>query len=203
MLARPFTDVDVQALSDADLTTELNNQADTGAQVIRDQLGTEPIPGVWLVSGTIGDPAARLLNQIGVGKAIVDRAAVAEAPDLSDNRVPQEPVRLGDGGPEAMVNDNNLATRLTGREGLLDAERFVAELAITWLEEPAVNRGVVVRVPADAELDPAVLTRALQDISDPVAAPALAPVSAPDLFARVQPPDGGEPARSRPSPPTP
>ncbi len=192
VVARPFTDVDVQALADAGLTSELNSQADAGAQVIRDRLKTEPIPGVWLVPGTVGDPAAVLLEQIGVGQAVVDRAAVADAPGLTEGRVPQEPVRLGEGGPEAMVNDSALATRLTGQEGLLEAQRFVAELAITWWEAPADARGVVVRVPADADIDTAVLGRALQDLADPVAAPAIRPVSAPDLFARVPPLDGGE-----------
>lgn len=191
ILARPFTDIDIAALIDADMVGEVNNQADAGAQVVRSRFAREPVPGVWLVSGTIGDPAARLLNQVGVANAIVDRAAVAEAPDLSETRVPLEPIRLGEGGPEAMVNDDALAARLAGTEGVLDAQRFVAELATMWLEEPGVGRGVVVRIPAAAPLDPALVGRALDAIADPAAVEALAPVSAPEVFTRV-PPTGGE-----------
>ena len=47
-------------------------------------------------------------------------------------------------------------------------------------------------MPADADISPAVLSRALQDLADPVAAPAIRPVSASDLFARVPALDGGE-----------
>lgn len=191
VLARPFTDIDIAALMDADLVGEVNLQADAGAEVVRTRFGSEPVPGVWLVRGTIGEPAAALLNEVGVARAIVDRAAVAEAPDLTDTRVPDEPVRLGDDGPEAMVNDEALATRLTGQEGVLDAQRFVAELAMEWFEEPGIARGVMVRVPPDADLDPEVVTRALTEIGDPAAAEALAPVTAPELFDRVQPTDGG------------
>jgi hypothetical protein len=190
ILARPFTDIDLAALIDADMVSEVNNQADAGAQVVRSRFGREPVPGVWLVSGTVGDPAARLLNQVGVSNAIVDRAAVAEAPDLSETRVPLEPIRLGDGGPEAMVNDDALAARLAGTGGVLDAQRFVAELATMWLEEPGVGRGVVVRIPAAAPLDPELVGRALDVMAEPGAVEALAPVSAPEVFTRVQPTEG-------------
>ena len=134
VVARPFTDVDVQALADAGLTSELNSQADAGARVIRDRLKTEPIPGVWLVPGTVGDPAAGLLEQIGVepGHRRPQRGGQRSRP----HRAPRA---AGAGAPrrgrfEAMVNDSALATRLTGQEGLLEAQRFVAELAITWWE---------------------------------------------------------------------
>jgi hypothetical protein len=200
VLARPFTDIDVAAFGEADMVSEVNAQADAGAQVIRDRFDGEPIPGVWLVSGTVGDPAARLLNQVGVAHAIVDRAAVADAPGLTEAQVPEEPVRLGDAGPEAMVSDDVLATRLTGHEGVLDAQRFVAELATVWLKSPGVGRGVVVRIPADAPLDPEVVVRALKDIGDPAGREALAPVSAADVFGRVPPTDGDARPTASPAP---
>lgn len=202
VLARPFTDIDLAALIEAGMVGEVNNQADAGAQVIRDRLKGEPVPGVWLVSGTVGDPAARLLNQVGVAHAIVERAAVAEAPDLTETRVPLEPVRLGQFGPEAMVNDDALTARLTGTDGVLDAQRFVAELAAMWLEEPGVGRGVMVRIPADAPLDPALVGRALEAIAEPGAAEVLAPVGAADVFSRVPPTEGGARPIAIPAPHT-
>jgi hypothetical protein len=198
VLARPFTDIDIAALMDADLVSELNNQAEAGANVVRTRLHSEPAPEIWLVPGTIGEPAATLLNQVGVGHAIVDREAVAQAPGMTDTRVPEQPVRLGESGPVAMVNDGTLAARLTGQEGVLDAQRFVAELAAAWLEQPAVPRGVVVRVPADADLDPDVLARALTDLADPKAAEAIDPVTASDIFG-VPPIDADSPPVATPA----
>ena len=193
MVARPFTDVDVQALADAGLTSELNSQAEAGAQVIRDRLKTEPIPGVWLVPGTVGDPAAGLsrADRGGPGHRRPGGGGTRLRASPSA-RVPQEPVRLGESGTVAMVNDRALATRLTGQEGSARGPAVRGRAGDHVVGGPGRRSGCGGAVPADADIDPAVLSRALQDLADPVAAAAIRPVSASDLFARVPALDGGE-----------
>jgi hypothetical protein len=187
VLARPYTDVDVAQLGEAGLLGEVNAQADAGADVLRQRFGIEPTPGIWLVPGTVGAEAARTLNDIGVGQAVVGPSAVAEAPRLGDGLVPDVPIRFGEGGPEAVVADEALVAHLD-QEGALGAQRFVAALAMTWFEAPANDRAVAARVPASADIDPEALARALDELE---AEPSvLRPVSLPDLFAAVQPPEG-------------
>lgn len=198
VLARPYTDVDIGALMEADLIGEANAQADGGADVVRTVMGTEPIGGIWLTRGSLGPEAARMLKELGVGRALVEPAAVAEAPGLGEDRVPEEPVTLGDGGPVAMVDDDLLGERLTGEDPVLDAQRFVAELAMEWLEAPAITRGVVVRVPAEAPLDPDLVTRALGEMTQPDAVRLL---TLPMLFDVVPPAEGDAPPVATPADP--
>jgi hypothetical protein len=197
VLARPFTDVDVSALMAADLVGEVNAHADAGADVIRTRLGTEPVGGTWEATGTVGADAGRQVAELGVGQALVDEEAVAEAAGLGDVRVTEVPMRFGEGGPEVMVADDALAAPLQGTDPVLDAQRFVAELAMAWFEMPAIGRAVVVRVPADAEMDPALVARALGELDEPAV---VRPMTLPEVFAAVPPPEGEARPLATPAP---
>jgi hypothetical protein len=108
--------------------------------------------------------------------------------DGDDAVVPTGPVRLGDDGPLAMVTDTALADHLTSDEGMVAAHRFLAELTIMWLESPSIQRGVVVHLPADAEIDPGVVALALGALADGQAVRA---VTVHQLFQDVPPPADG------------
>ncbi|MGH9258539.1 MAG: DUF6049 family protein, partial [Acidimicrobiales bacterium] len=86
--------------------------------------------------------------------------------DGEQSTPPAAPVRLGEGGPLAMVSDAALAAHLTSDDGMVAAHRFIAELAITWLEAPSIRRGVVVHLPAGAQIDPEVVAVALGALAD-------------------------------------
>jgi hypothetical protein len=161
VLARPFVDVDLGELQAAGLTndpSEANEQAESGADVVRDRLGVEPVGGRWLSGDTWGEASAHLAAQLGIGHAIVPPSAVR---DGESNNLHYNPVRLDDGGPTAMVSDPALAAHLTGADGMVDAHRFLADLAITWLEAPLNPRAVVVHLPPDGAIDPDVVGAAL------------------------------------------
>ena len=190
ILARPYVDVDVAALMAAGGIGELNQQADGGANVARTRLGVEPLPGIWLADTTVGEPAAEMLADLGVQRAVVAPEAVADVPGVDAGQAPTGTFRLGDAGPVAMVNDPRLAEHLTGDDGVLGAQRFVAELAMLWLERPADPRGVVVRVPADETLDPALVSTALAEIGE---SRVLAAVDLDQLFRTVPPVEGDTP----------
>ena len=161
-LARPFVDVDLAALSQAGLISEARNQVNVGMLAMADRLRVRPTGGIWLSGATLGSEAARALGPLGFDRALVPQTALGG----NDDRVPQTPVRLGSDGPLAMVTDPDLAKRLTDGSGVLGAQRFLAELAISWQEEPANRRGVAVRIPGDADIDPTALATAINGLRD-------------------------------------
>jgi hypothetical protein len=165
VFARPFVDVDLAALQQSDLLTEANAQADGGANVVRNRLGTEPTGGMWLSGPTFGAEAARVAVELGIDRAVVPPSAV-ESGDDGEAVVPETPVRLGDDGPLTMVSDPSLAAHLTSADGMVAAHRFLAELAITELEQPSIRRAVVVHLPSDADIDPDVVSTALSALGD-------------------------------------
>jgi hypothetical protein len=186
VFARPFVDVDLGALQRAGLISEANAQADGGANVVRNRLGVEPTGGMWLSGPTFGDEAARLAVDLGFDRAVVPPSAVGDPQE--EALVPAAPVRLGDDGPLAMVSDPALAAHLTSDDGAVAAHRFIAELAIAWLEAPSTPRAVVVHLPADAAIDPEVATVALRALADGQAARV---VSVPQMFDEVAPLEEG------------
>jgi hypothetical protein len=197
VLARPYTDVDIAALMNAGEIAELNAQADGGANVVRSRLGTEPTPGIWLSGSTVGGAAAQMLVDLGVQRAVVAPEAVADVPGVDAGRVPAGTFTLGDGGPVTMAADPSLAQRLTGDDGVLGAHRFVAELAMLWFERPAIPRGVVVRVPADAPLDTELVQTALAELDE---SRIISLMGLDKLFTVVPPVEGDTPPVATPAP---
>ncbi|HEX6237511.1 MAG TPA: DUF6049 family protein [Acidimicrobiales bacterium] len=162
VLARPYTEIDLAGLARTGLLGEANHHAEAGADVVREHLGTEPLGGVWLSGPTLGAEAAQLLVNLGIGRAIVPPSALDDEP-AGDGRVPQVPVRLGEDGPRALVVDPQLGTRMSNG-GVLGAQYAVAEAAMIWFERPAIERGVVMRLPHDADLDGEAVSRGLRTL---------------------------------------
>jgi hypothetical protein len=203
VIARPFVDVDLVALQRAGLLAEANHQAEDGADVVRERFNTEPVGGIWISGPTLGAPGAQLAAELGFDRAVVPPSATAEGAATAEDgagdtsSVPLTPVRLGDGGPNVVVSDPALAAHLTDRDaGMVAAHRFVAELAITWLEAPSNPRAVLVHLPPDAPLDTDVVAAALGALSDGQAAEVV-PVE--QLFRDVPPLDDG-PVSVEPAP---
>jgi hypothetical protein len=168
VIARPFVDIDLAALDDAGLLREANFQAEGGADVVREHLGVEPVGRVWLSGPTLGSDAAGIATDLQFERAVVPATAIIPpaAGDAGDEPVaPLTPVRLGADGPMGVVSDPSLTSHLLSQDGVIAAHRFVAELAITWLEEPSVVRGATVRIPPDVPLDPDVVTTALGSLA--------------------------------------
>lgn len=189
VLARPFVDVDPAALQRAGLLSEANHQADSGADVVRDRLGVEPVGGVWMSGPTLGAESARLIAELGYQRAVVPPSAVDLGSDDADEPVPPAaPVRLGDDGPTALVTDTLLAEHLADDDGMVSAHRFLAELMIMWLEAPSIPRGVVLHLPADTDIDPDVAAVALGALDD---GQALRAVPVEQVFQDVPPLEEG------------
>jgi hypothetical protein len=190
VFARPFVDVDLAALQAAGLTSEANAQADGGANVVRSRLAVEPTGGMWLSGPTYGADAARQAVDLGIGRAVVPPSAIDDGTDDEDGSptVPLTPVQLGDGGPLGVVTDPALAAHLTSGDGMVAAHRFLAELAITWLEAPSIPRAAVVHLPPDADIDPDVVATALGALAN---GPAVQAVPVEQVFQDVPPLEDG------------
>jgi hypothetical protein len=166
VLARPYADVDLAALQESGLLAEADEQVDAGAGAMRNLFRREPVPGIWLSGPTLGDDAANQATGLGIERAVVPPSAVEEEPTRAAGAVPDAPVTLDDGGQRAMVSDPALAAHLTGDDGAVDAQRFLAELTAIWFEQPAIPRAVAVHVPGDADIDPSTVALALEGLSD-------------------------------------
>jgi hypothetical protein len=184
VLARPYTDVDLAALQDAGLIAEANDQAEAGADVVRSRFGREPQPGVWLSGETLGSEAAGLAVQLGIERALVPPTAVEAPTGTAAGPVPDGPVSAGSTGLLAMVSDAELGAHLTADNGIIDAQRFLAELAMMWFERPSLARAVAVELPGDVPLVRDTVVRALNGLTDGQAVRA---VTLDELFDTVPP----------------
>lgn len=174
VLARPYTDVDLEALQRSGLLAEAAEQVNAGAGAVRNLFRRELVPGFWLSGPTLGDAAANQAVRLGFDRTLVPPSAVEERAGRDAGAVPDAPVRLDDNGQRAMVSDPELAAHLRGDDGAIDAHRFLAELTIMWFERPATPRAVAIHVPGDADVDPATVARALDGLSDGQAVEAVA-----------------------------
>lgn len=188
-LARPYVDLDLDALAAADLVTQVPGQAGAGAQVIRTRFNVEPMGGIWLSRATLGDGGVDALRQIRAPYVVLPPSAVAGVEGYDADEVPTEPVSLGEGGPTGFVADEALGARLTGTDGVIDAQRFLAELALVWLSRPSVERGVLVRLPELAAIDADTVATALAGLGE---AGVSRVVPAQQLFESVPPGDDDE-----------
>jgi hypothetical protein len=165
-LGGPYVSLDLAALRQAGLTSEAPNQLAAGQLAIQSRLRSTPVNGIWLSDGTLGRDAAGEAVRLGFDRALVPPTALDAGDGDGEASVPLVPVRLGKDGPQAMVTDEALRDHLTRDEGVLGAHRFLSELAASWLEAPADHRGVVVRIPADADIDPSTVAVALNGLRD-------------------------------------
>jgi hypothetical protein len=190
VLARPYVDLDLDALSAAGLLSQTSPEAMAGAQVLRERL-REPVGRTWLTGPTVGDAEVQALRNLGIGRAILPESAIEGLTDQREGPVPVGPVALSDNGLMAAVSDDDLASRLLAGDGELGVQRFLAELMMIWLSRPSIDgRGVLVRIPEDATIDPTVLARALEALTDGEAVKA---ITIRDYFSSLSPVGGDSP----------
>jgi hypothetical protein len=178
--ARPYVDLDVEAMRAAELTHWIPAEADAGAQVMRSIYDLEPAGDLWLADTTVRPAEISTMSELGVGRAIVPSRAIAEVPGPDEIDVPRAPVALSEGGPLALVSDDDLTDRLLGEDGRLDAQRALAELTLIWHEAPSRPRGVAIRIADQAPLDLGLVQNVLQGMQDSTV---LQPVTVDEMFA--------------------
>jgi hypothetical protein len=167
VLARPYTDVDLAALRRSGLVSEADDQIGAGAAAVRNRFRREPLAGIWPSGPTLGNDGAEQAMELGIDRALVPSSAVEDDESGSQaGAVPDAPVAVTS-ELVAMVSDPELAEHLTGEEGgVIDAQRFLAELAIMWFERPSTPRAVAVHIPGDDPIDADTVAGALNGLTD-------------------------------------
>lgn len=180
LLARPYVDIDLEAWAAADLLPEAPRQFETGVETVRSHYGTDPARNIWLAGSTISPTEAAAWRDMGFRHSLLPASALSSAPAADGWGGIAPPVQLPD-GPVGFVSDDGLVDRLVNLEDALDAHYFVSELAMLWLEFPAVPRAVVLRIPAQAPFDPDLVAEALNRMGNDQA---INPATASELFER-------------------
>lgn len=194
-VALPYVETSPDALADADLGDELDEQLDRGGATLADVLGIAPTQATWFAGPDLGGDGLDLLGALGVRRVVVAPAQVERVTDgvLSPARPfvlapPRGERSRGDDEDEdddvqALLSDARLTAALaTDEEPALVASHVLAELAVLWFEQPGTERAVVVPVGTEVPAD------AVRAILDGLRAAALFhPVALDDAFTEAAP----------------
>lgn len=182
----------------ARLGDEARRQLDAARQVQHAVLGATDATS--MVTGEIDGPLVVHLDRRGLRRVVVDSKSVSS----SSRFTPARPFTLTDGRERraallAATADRDLESLLadghvpTG----VRAAQLVAGGTVTALEQPALERGIVVVVPTGVAPDGAQLVRAIEDALQ--SHPLLSPVRLEELFDKVpQQTDRGKPVTKSP-----
>lgn len=161
-LAGAYVPVDMPALVDAGLASEIGAQLSFGADTLTSVFGvradTRTVAVDPIDQRSLGD-----LHDSGVDRVVVDPSRLTP---ISSKFTPARPFELGADGRvlTAVATDPGLASLLAPGDAspALRAQRFLAGLAVVAFEAPGTQRGVVVAMPTmwnvDASTQTAVTT---------------------------------------------
>lgn len=198
VLAQGYVPVDASALVGSGLAAELGRQQARACSLLA---GMHPVPGAW-VSDTVVDPAAAAALAASPCEAVHQLVVPASAVTGGGCSITcASPFRVTDAVGTtltAVEADAQLGSELTGpsTDPELSAHNLVADLSLTYFEAPGPvdPRGVVLAVPAGADLSPTEMSAVLAGVA---ADPVLAPVTLAQYFAQVKPGANGQPAIRR------
>ena len=203
VLGGPYVPIDLPSLLHAGLGSAADAEAVQGQVSIDRFFGTHIDERTMLALVTDADAVDRLRSR-GVDQLVVDANAVGAGNSDLTTAAPfsVEPApNLAATGPVAAVADDaSLASTLTSAGvPALRAQRFLAGLALTALEQPDVSRAVVVVNPDGFDGDAALVNAVLTGLS---AHPWLAPTTLEDVFTTVPPASGSDVRSLTPSTPS-
>jgi hypothetical protein len=200
VLARPYVPIDVRALVNSGLGSEVGTELVQGRERLGALLGAR-VDSRTEIARPVNDAALTRLSDAGVDRVILDGADLAPR---DEQFTPAQPfvVRTQQGTTTAAGSDAGLQRLLDGNDPpALRAQRFLAGLATIALEQPNVTRGVVALEPenwnGDGELLDAVLAGLQSDH------PLLQPLTIDQLLDTVPPATSGNAVLERELAPSP
>ncbi len=188
VIAGPYVPIDLPSLLHVGLGAAADAQFVQGATSLDLFFGTHIDDQAALALPADTDSLGTLRAH-GVDRVVVDDSAIGSTTSRFTTVTPfslEPPPSLAPTGPMAAVaNDTYLASLLTGDDPpALTAQRFLAGLAVTALEQPDLTRAVVVVNPADFNPSPALLDAVLTGLTNH---PWLSPMTLSDVFTSVSP----------------
>ena len=196
VLDQPYEPIDLAALSEAKIASEIDAQTTRGDELLR-AAGLRPTSGPWVDTAspfTQGDAAdlAAGLQDAGASHLVMNEADLASA-GVNNYLTFAQPFTLDLGhGPTvtAVAADSALGARFTADPGdpVLSAEQVLAGLFFVHFENASLTqaRGVVIMPPAEWRASKPFLTTLLGGLNGNAA---LRPVTLDQLFTQV--PVGG------------
>lgn len=151
VLALPYADVDVVALSRAGLGEVAGQALDDGRALVADAVGREPERTLaWPVDGLLTEPALGVFAAAGRSTYVLSPTAVERTPGRTPSTV--STVRAGDDELDALVSDATLDRIVAAADRwptgpALAVQRFVSELAMITVEAPSQPRELLVVPP--------------------------------------------------------
>ncbi len=152
VLALPYADVDIDALTRAGMSAQVTDAVDRGRLVAEDILGTPPQTTLaWPMDGVLTEAALSVLLDAGSDTFVLSPAAVEQA---SGRRTPDaaSEVLTSEGSVAALVGDQVLNDIVAAADGWptgprLAVQRYLAELAMISAEAPSVGRELLITPP--------------------------------------------------------
>jgi hypothetical protein len=152
-LAGTYVPVDVPALVAGGLPSEVGSQLAAGAETLTSVLGVRADARTVAVD-PIDQRALNQLRESGVDRVVVDPGRLTP---IASKLTPAHPFQLDTDGRSltAVATDPGLAALLdpNGASPALRAQRFLAGLAVVAFEAPGQERGVVVEMPRNWNVD--------------------------------------------------
>ena len=203
LLDQPYVPIDVAALSEAGIASEIRAQTEQGQTVLH-AAGLRPASGPWVDTTSVfaqGDATdlAAGLQEAGASQLVLNDGNLNTS-GLSNYTFAQPfTLDLGHGSNvTALTSDSQLSARFTADTSNpnLDAEQLLAGLSFVHFEDPYLTdaRGIVIVPPAGWQPSATFLGTLLGGISGN---PALQTVTLTQLLAQV--PAGGGPGNREPT----
>ncbi len=198
LMASSYVPVDYRRLQSSGLAGQVGPQLTAGSEVLRREAGHSPSQRSWAVDGRLDDSTLETLERAGLRRLVLPSKDLSQLPAADTTVTFARPTPLVGGIAKAEVwgADGVLSSRLADwRQPVLAAEQDLAEMAVTELEAPSVQRGVALLAPGG--VDNQLLSTLLAGLAGN---PYLVPVTVAQLFERVPIP-AGVPARRIVAPP--
>lgn len=187
VLTQPYVPIRADSLAASGLVTEVTRQVDRGSQVLSALLGNTTTSGTWVAQRPVGEGAGAAVGAMGAHQVVLPASSLAPTSNkytLSNTFS----LDLGRGQQvPAAAADPELTHQFTAnpRDPVLAAHQLLADLDLTYWEQPSVpHRGVIALPPAGWQADPAFVTALLQGLA-PTANPDLEAVTLSQFFAQV------------------
>lgn len=183
VLALPYADADIVALTRAGLVEQARDAVARGADVAADVLGAPPSTGLtWPVDGTLTESALSVLRDAGTEQVILEADAFEVTTD--GDRTDSAATTVPGGDTRALVSDPVLDGIVASADSWptgprMAEQRYLAELAMITAEAPSASRDLLIAPPRRWD---ARASYALPMLLDTANEPWLRPAAATDLL---------------------
>lgn len=191
VLALPFGDPDLTALTRAGLGPDVARSIERGRQVLGARLSSAQLQAdaAWPIDGFANRATLGLLRSVGVSRVLLDGRALPSVIDLSYTPSGRAHVATPAGRLVGLLAEPGLGDLLRsgGADSLMGAQRFLAETAMITSELPGTGTARTIVLAPPRRWDPSTdyLDRLVEGAAQ---APWMAPVSLTSLAA-AEPPE--------------